>query len=120
MLEDRDIVFVPALEAQVYYTGGLLPAREVPLPRDHDINAIEAVLRIGGPVLSGGINATNFQAIILAPGLGSPSPSLLSVIRQMPNGQQVVIRVNLNQALRDPRENILVQAGDHHRGLVGS
>ena len=44
--------------------------------------------------------------------LGSPSPSLLTVLRRMPNGRQVPIRVDLNEALRDPRENILVRSGD--------
>jgi hypothetical protein len=44
--------------------------------------------------------------------LGNPSPSLLSVIRKTPNGGQLNIRVDLNRALRDPRERILVQAGD--------
>lgn len=34
------------------------------------------------------------------------------MLRRTSDGRQVNIRVDLNQALRDPRENILVQAGD--------
>jgi hypothetical protein len=34
------------------------------------------------------------------------------VLRQTPSGGQVNIKVDLNKAMRDPRENILVQAGD--------
>ena len=37
----------------------------------------------------------------------------MSVLRRTPDGkQQVVIRVDLNRAMRDPRENILVKDGD--------
>jgi hypothetical protein len=49
---------------------------------------------------------------VIQPGLGTPNPSLLAVLRQTPNGGQITIRVDLNEAVRDPRENILVQASD--------
>ena len=49
---------------------------------------------------------------IVSTGLGNPSPSLVTILRKAPNGQQVPIRVDLNAALRDPRENILVKNGD--------
>ena len=112
ILHDGDIVFVPAIDLQVYYTGGLLPSREVPLPRDYDLGVIEALVRIGGPFISGGFNTSNFQGGFGAQGLGNPSPSLLSILRRTPDGGQVNIRVNLNNAARDPRENLLIQAGD--------
>lgn len=111
-LHSDDIVFVPARTTDVYYTGGLLPAREVPLPRDYDVPALEAVLRVGGSVISGGRFTNNFTGGILTQGLGNPSPSLLTVIRRMPGGSQVVIRVDLNKALTDPRENLLIKEGD--------
>ena len=49
---------------------------------------------------------------ITGSGIGNPSPSLLSVIRKTSNGGQFVIRVDLNDAVRDPRENIVVQNAD--------
>ena len=112
ILNSGDVVLIPALDPENYYTGGLLPPREVPLPRDQDIRAVEAVMRIGGPILGGGVNTRNLQGTLIAGGLGNPNPSLLSVLRRLPDGRQVNIRVDLNQALRDPRENILIQAGD--------
>ena len=111
-LETGDIVYVPATEAQVYYTGGLLPSREVGLPRDVDLGVVEALLRVGGPLVNGGINANNLSGGIVGSGIGNPSPSLLTVLRRTPDGGQAVIRVDLNRALRDNRENLLVQAGD--------
>ena len=112
ILQTGDILYVKGRTAQFYYTAGLLPAGEVPLPRDYDLDVVEAVTRIGGPVLNGGLNSNNLSGGIVAHGLGNPSASLLTVLRRTPDGRQVNIRVDLNEALRDPRENILVQAGD--------
>lgn len=112
ILRTGDIVMVEARLAEVYYTAGLLGAREVPLPRDVDITALEAVARSGGPLVNGGINSSNLSGQIVSRGLGNPSPSLLSVLRHTPDGRQVNIRVDLNRALQDPAENLLIQAGD--------
>lgn len=112
ILRDSDIVYVRARNAEYYYTGALLPALEVPLPRDYDLDVTEAVTRVGGPILNGGVNANNLQGGLVAPGLGNPSPSLLTVLRRAPSGGRIAIRVDLNRALKEPRENILVQAED--------
>ena len=111
-LYPNDIVYVPARTTDVYYTGGLLPAREVPLPRDYDVRALEAVLRVGGPVNNGGRLLNNFTSNALSGGLGSPNPTLLTVIRKVPGGGQVNIRVDLAKALTDSSENMLIKEGD--------
>jgi protein involved in polysaccharide export with SLBB domain len=112
ILHSGDIVLVQAREPEFYYTGGLLPADEVPLPNDYDLTVVEAVLKVRGPLLNGGLNASNLNGAVIQAGMGNPSPSLLSVLRETPGGGQVTIRVDLNEAVRDPRENLLVQAGD--------
>jgi hypothetical protein len=112
ILKNGDIVMVRSREPEVFYAGGLLPAGEFPLPYDRDLTVIEAVLRTRGPFLNGGQSSQNFSGAALQAGLGNPSPSLVSVVRRTPDGGQVVIRVNLNDAVRDPRENILVQDQD--------
>jgi hypothetical protein len=112
ILQNGDILVVRSRKPELYYTGGLLPASENALPFDYDLTVVEAVLRAQGPLINGGLNASNLSGQITGSGVGNPSPSLLSVLRTTPNGQQVNIRVNLNEAVRDPRENILVQAGD--------
>ena len=43
---------------------------------------------------------------------GTIGPSKLIVIRKNECGQEIPIRVNLNKALYDPRERILVMPGD--------
>lgn len=111
-LHEGDIVFIEARDTDVFYTGGLLPSGEFPLPRDYDLDVIEAVAQVGGPLINGGINSNNLSGALVASGLGSPSPRLLTVLRQLPNGGRCPIVVDLFKALSDPSENILVRPGD--------
>ncbi|MEO0530429.1 MAG: polysaccharide biosynthesis/export family protein [Planctomycetota bacterium] len=112
ILEDGDIITLRSRQPERYYTGGLLPSSEQSLPLDFDVTVIEAILRSQGPLVNGGINASNLNGNIVGAGTGNPSPSQLTVLRQLPNGQQVNIQIDLNEALRDPRQNILVQSED--------
>jgi protein involved in polysaccharide export with SLBB domain len=115
LLQSGDIVFIESRDTELFYTGGLLPPRQFPLPRDYDLDVVQAVAFAAGPLVSGGFNSgsTALTGTTLQAGLGFPSPSLLSVVRRVPGtGQQFTIRVDLNKALRDPRERILVQSGD--------
>jgi len=45
-------------------------------------------------------------------GIGTPSPSLCTVLRKVSPTQQVPIRVDLNRAFIDPRERLLILPGD--------
>jgi hypothetical protein len=113
VLRDGDVVLVEARPAAVYYTAGLLPVGEYPLPRDRDLDAVEAVARVRGPLVNGGFNQFNqFAGSVVSSGVGSPSPSLLVVLRKTACGAQVPIRVDLNRALRDPRERVAIRPGD--------
>jgi hypothetical protein len=112
ILQNGDIVTVRSREPEFYYTAGILPSDEHPLPNDYDLTVVEAVLKSRGSLLNGGLNTSNLSGAVIQAGVGNPSPSLLSVIRKTPNGGQVVIRVDLNEALRDPRENILIRDSD--------
>jgi protein involved in polysaccharide export with SLBB domain len=112
LLNTGDVVLVQARPFERFFTGGLLGAGEYALPRDYDLDVVQAVARIRGPLVNGGLNQNNFTGQITASGLGSPNPSLLSVLRKTEGYGQVTIKVDLNRALEDPRERILVQAGD--------
>jgi protein involved in polysaccharide export with SLBB domain len=112
ILESGDIITVRGRDPEFFYTGGLIPAGEHPLPNDYDLTVLEAILKTRGPVINGGFNASNLNGSILGSGIGNPSPSLLSVLRKTPGNGQVTIQVDLHEAARDPRENILVMAGD--------
>jgi protein involved in polysaccharide export with SLBB domain len=113
ILHDGDVVFIPAREERLFYTGGLLPPGQHLLPRDTDLDVLEAVARVRGPLFNGAFATSNLAGTMLLPGLGQPSPSLLTVVRRLPDGcGQVSIRVDLNRAMKDARERILVQPGD--------
>jgi hypothetical protein len=112
ILRTGDIVFIESRESEVFYAAGLLPAGEYPLPRDTDLDVVDAILRIGGPLWISGFGLTNISGNIMIPGLSLPRPTLVSIVRPTPGGKEVVIRVDLEKALREPRERILIQPKD--------
>jgi protein involved in polysaccharide export with SLBB domain len=112
ILRDGDIVFIGARDTELFYVGGLLLPRQFILPRDYDLTVVGAIALAGGPLVNGGINANNLSGAIVQSGLGSPSPSAVTILRRTAGHGQVKIKVDLNHALNDPDENLLVQAGD--------
>jgi hypothetical protein len=112
ILKNGDIVFIASRDAEVFYTGGLLPAGQWPLPRDYDLNIVEAIALIRGPLVNGAFSANNLSGAIVATGIGFPNPSSVSIIRRTPGNGQVTIRVDLNRALEDPRERVLLKSKD--------
>ena len=111
-LRDGDIVLVEASQTEFYSTGGVITAKQWPLPRDYDLSVLQALAISNAPIVNGGFTQTAFVAQAFSTGLGTPSPALCTILRQLPNGQQLNIRVDLDRALRDPRENIRILAGD--------
>ena len=112
VLRTGDVVYLEGRERDVFYTAGLLPPGAHSLPRDHDLDVIAAISQVHGPLVNGAFAVSNLSGALIAPGIGNPSPSLLVVVRRTPHGGQLPILVDLDRALRDPRERILVQAGD--------
>jgi protein involved in polysaccharide export with SLBB domain len=111
-LDDGDTVHIEARDTEVYYTAGLLGAAQIPLPRDYDLRVIEAITQVRGPLINGSFNQNAFVASAVNTGIGNPNASLVTVVRRLPNQQQIRIRVDLNEAFRDLRENIIIQPGD--------
>ncbi len=119
ILDEGDIVYIPARDREHYYTGGLLNGGENILPRDYDLDVVEAVALVGGTFASGGtgIGGMGSGGGIGGGGRGGGSsigrnPSDLIVLRKLECGDIVPIRVNLNDALVNPSQRILVQPGD--------
>lgn len=108
-LEDGDVVFVPSREFEVFFVVGQLNVtnlvrftvgnkeRELGagliLPRERDIDVVTAVSMAGylDPI---------------------DSPTTVTVQRRLPTGESMLIRVNLIKARSDPRETVIVKAGD--------
>lgn len=115
ILHDGDIIFIESRETEIFYTGGLLGGGQYTLPRDYDLDVLGAVSIANGRQQTnssgggfgnriGGISAMN-QDI-------SVSASVVVVLRQLPDGGQIPIKVNLYKAMRHPEERILIQPGD--------
>jgi hypothetical protein len=112
LLRTGDVVFLEARDEEIFFTGGLLiPGRHV-LPRDRDLDVIEAITQTHGPFYNGAFGGSNLSGNLVQPGLGSPSSSLLVVLRRVPGRGQVPIAVDLREALRHPQERLVVRAGD--------
>jgi protein involved in polysaccharide export with SLBB domain len=111
-LHTGDVVFLEAREREMFYTAGLLPTGAHVLPRDTDMDVLEAIALVRGPLFNGAFGGSNLSGALLQSGLGNPSPSLLTILRRSPDGRQVAINVSLRRAVRDPQERLLVKAGD--------
>ena len=109
VLEDGDTVFVPRRE-EYFYTGGLLAGAQIPLPRDRDIDVLEAIALATGS--AGGPLAQSGQALAS----GNPGyvikPTRVIILRELPDGRQLPIRVDLDRAKTDVKERIFIQPND--------
>ena len=111
LLNDGDIVYVRAREEEFFYTGGLLSGGVIPMPRDHDIDIVEAIALANGAV--GGAGGASGVAVIPARGPGNIiPPTRATIVRKLPNKQQVTIRVDLVKAVRDPKHRVVIQPND--------
>ena len=106
VLRDGDIVYVDSRETDVYYTGGLLGGGEFPLPRDYDLDVLSAVSvsRFG----VGTAQRTN----LVGGSVQQTQPTELILLRRIPGERQLAIRIDLNDAVNDPRQRLLIKAGD--------
>ncbi len=114
ILRDGDVVKIETRDTtqDVFYVAGVAGSRQIQLPRDYDLDILQALTVVGAPLANGGFTQNAFVGQAVNTGLGSPSPALLTVLRQAGHGRQIPIRVDLNVALRDPRERIRVLPGD--------
>lgn len=110
ILQEGDILFIESRETEIFYTGGLLGGGQYTLPRDYDVDVLEAIAIAQGTSQQqasgqiGGVSAVNGDVTI--------SASSVVILRRTPDGAQVPIKVDLYRALTDPSERILIQPGD--------
>lgn len=110
ILEEGDVVYVPRRHCEYFYTGGLLAGARIPLPRDEDIDVLEAIAlatgSTGGPLAQSGTALAG----------GSPGhmvkPSRVIILRELPTGDQIQIRVDLARAMQDEKQRIYIKNGD--------
>ena len=107
ILRDGDIVYVESRETDVYYLGGLLGGGEFPIPRDFDLDCLQAI-----SLARTGSFGSGVQTGLLGGAAQTVPPTDLIILRQIPGRRQLAIRVDLNTALNDPRQRLYVKKGD--------
>ncbi|MCA9076489.1 MAG: polysaccharide biosynthesis/export family protein [Planctomycetaceae bacterium] len=115
ILQSGDIVLIESREREKFYTGGVLGGGEYPIPRDYDMDILQAVAVAQGPVGSSGavLSKVNGGGGSGFKGGGGPLPPTDAIIvRKLCDGGQIPIRVNLKRALNDPRQRVLMQPED--------
>ncbi len=121
ILGEGDVVYVPSRENEKFYTGGVLGGGEFLLPRDYDLDILKAVAIARGPVGASGSGLqaiggnSSFGGFGGGGGYGGRSavpPSRAIVIRKIPGMGEIPIRVDLNKALTDSSQRILIMPED--------
>ena len=113
ILEDGDIIYIEARDTEVFYTGGLLPGGQFPLPRDYDIDVLGA-MAVAGQGVGGTARASGggVAATVIGGGFSGASPTQLYVFRTLDDGRSVTISVDLVDAMNTPSQRLLVKPGD--------
>ncbi len=111
MLQDGDVVYIEPRREEYFYTGGLLPGGKIPMPRDEDLDIIEAIALAQGSVGGLGGASSTINAVRSIGPIIPPSRAL--ILRKLPDGEQLPIRVDLSKAMKNPRERIKVLPGDY-------
>ena len=115
ILNTGDIVMIQSRDREKFYTGGVLGGGEHLLPRDYDLDILGAIALAGGPVGSTGAVLSQSQGLGGRGGNrnGGPlPPSVAIVVRKLCDGSQIPIKVDLNRALTDSSQRILIQPDD--------
>jgi hypothetical protein len=112
VLDNGDVVYLESRDVEVFNTGGLLGTGQYPLPRDFDLDVISAIAFVKAPLLNGGFGQAQFVASSVNTGLGIESPSQLTILRKTATGAQLRIRIDINDAVKDPRQRINILPGD--------
>jgi protein involved in polysaccharide export with SLBB domain len=108
ILEEGDVVYIESREAEVFYTGGLLPGGEWLIPRDYDLDVLGAMGLAGAGVGS----MTNRGGSFGINSIGGVPPGMLYILRKTPCNGQITIEVDIARASQDPRERPLIMPGD--------
>ena len=108
ILEEGDIILIESRENEFFYTGGLLPGGQWPIPRDYDLDALGAMAIAGGGVsskLASGASGIVGNTQVVPPGR-------LYILRKTPCNGQMAIEVDLAAAINNPSIRPIIQPGD--------
>ncbi len=91
VLHEGDVVLLEARVEDLVLHRRSVACGERVLPRDYDLDVVEAVVQASGTLVNGAFGGNNFNGLLIQKGIGNPNPSALTVIRRTPNGGQIPI-----------------------------
>ena len=114
LLEDGDIILVESREQDHFFTGGLLGGGQYALPRNHDLDILDAVLladsysrstQLNSPTRAiGGVSVLNRDVTVGA--------SRVIVERKGADGRTRRFRISLYAAMKNPNQRVIIEPGD--------
>ncbi|MEM8680527.1 MAG: polysaccharide biosynthesis/export family protein [Planctomycetota bacterium] len=110
ILNRGDVVYVRSRESEVFYTGGLLPGGQWPLPRDYDIDVFQAISLAGGNI--GSSAGSTDSGLLRGGGSNMIIPATRVIVLREMCGETVPIEIHLRRAMLDPEERIRILPGD--------
>lgn len=111
ILEDGDVIFIEARDDEFFYSSGLLGGGRFRLPRDRDLDLVEAISLIEGEGRAARPGKSIGGASILNQDV-SVGASRVVIHRKLPDDTRVALQVNLYDILKNPNEPILIQPED--------
>jgi protein involved in polysaccharide export with SLBB domain len=117
VLQDGDIVIIRSRDTETFFTAGMLGGGEHLLPRDKDLDVIGAIAVAGGPIGNigtgvGGLGGQGQGGMGRGGGAGYCQPSEVMLIRQLPCGNSITMKIDVNEALQNPSSRVLIQPND--------
>ncbi|MEM7810785.1 MAG: polysaccharide biosynthesis/export family protein [Planctomycetota bacterium] len=112
LLEEGDIVFVDGRQTDVFYTGGLLGLGQYQLPRDYDVDVPQALALVQNGLRNTGFPADNIAGVSVLNKDVRAGASEVIVLRPLPDGGSLPIRVDLYQSQRKKSEKLYIRPGD--------
>ncbi|WP_235033216.1 polysaccharide biosynthesis/export family protein [Rubripirellula obstinata] len=109
IMNDGDVLFIPRRN-EYFIAGGLLPGGRVPLPRDEDVDVIEAIAMATGS--AGGPLGRDGSVLAIGRVGSMREPTRVLIVRSLPDGRQMTIRADLDRAVYDPNERIRILPND--------
>jgi len=117
ILNNGDIIIIRSRDRETFTTAGVLGGGEFPLPRDKDLDILGAIAIANGPLGSAGTGVGGLAGGGGGGGGGGGAsqfcqPSEAIVVRELACGSSIAMKVNLNRALENPSERIIIQPND--------
>ncbi len=122
MLNDGDIIIIRSRDRETFTTAGVLGGGEYALPRDKDLDILGAIAMAGGPLGNSGTginglgNGGRGGGGFGGGGRGGSQtgcqPSEAIIVRELACGNSISMKVDLNRALENPSERVIIQPND--------